>query len=418
MFKGIDAVEDRLSAAAGLTPAAAPAGGELKPEGEHAAAPDPALARLGDPVAGLSPEVHRQVVDECYECRLCFNLCPYHPPHRFDLDFPRLMLRAKAQRARADGIRWVDRLLSRVDWMGRLAGLAAPLVNRLHRWPWWRGLMRLILGIHSERNLPLFHFETFRDWWAWRGPKVHAGPEAQVAIFATCSVDYNEPATGKDAVAVLEKQGLEPIVPEQECCGMPLLDCGDVASAAAAARRNVARLLPYARRRVPILALGPTCSYMLREEYPQLLGTEEARLVASRTQDVMEFLSGLSRRGKLSREFTSGPGRVAYHLPCHLKAQNIGYRSKEVLEALPGATVELIDRCSAHDGTWSMKEEYYELSLKYGAKLFDAVKEAAPDAVASDCPLAALQIEKGAGKPAQHPIRLVARAYGLQADPP
>ncbi|MBI4347378.1 MAG: anaerobic glycerol-3-phosphate dehydrogenase subunit C [Elusimicrobia bacterium] len=415
LFKRIDAIEERLSETAGLRPAVSDAS-PLKPEGEHAAEVDPNLANLGDPVGALTEADRRQVVDECYECRLCFNLCPYHPPHRFDLDFPRLMLRAKAQRARREGVRWADRLLSRVDLVGALASLAAPIVNWLHERPSFRALLERTLGIHRERNLPRFASETFKAWWEWRGPKVSAGADRRVALFYTCSVNYNEPATGKDAVAVLERQGIEPVIPPQKCCGMPFLDSGDTERAARAARGTVDRLYPLVRQGLPVVTLGPTCSYMLKEEYPQLLGTPESRAVASKTMDIMEFLARLKRQGRLSLDFAGSPGKVAYQLPCHLKAQNIGFKSKEVLEAVPGTTVELIDRCSAHDGTWSMKSEYYELSLKYGAKLFDAVREAAPDHVATDCPLAALQIEKGTGRPALHPVRHLARAYGIRPD--
>ncbi|MBI4425923.1 MAG: anaerobic glycerol-3-phosphate dehydrogenase subunit C [Elusimicrobia bacterium] len=414
LFKKIDAAEE--AASEGPAPRLESAG--PKPEGEHAAVADvAALAAMGEPVKALAEADHRRVVDECYECRLCFNHCPYHPPHRFDLDFPRLMLRAKAVRARTEGVRWLDRLLSRVDLLGRLASWQAPLLNRLHRWPFWRAVLERLLGIHRDRNLPEFHWETFRSWWDWRGPRVHGGPGGRVAVFYSCSVDYNEPGTGKDAVGVLERQGLEPVCPPQRCCGMPFLDCGDVAAARKAAQANLKALYPLARQGVPIVALGPTCSYMIREEYPRLLGTEESRVVARRTRDVMEFLVELKRAGRLSRDFASGPGAVAYHLPCHLKAQNIGFKSRELLELLPGARVSLIDRCSAHDGTWSMKKEYYDLSLKAGAKLFEEIEAAAPDAVATDCPLAALQIERGTGRRAQHPIRLVARAYGIDPDP-
>ena len=383
-------------------------------EGPHAAVADlAALAAMANPVDALTDADRRQVVDECYECRLCFNHCPYHPPHRYDLDFPRLMLRAKAQRARAEGVRLIDRVLSRVDLLGTAASWAAPVVNWLNRQPLARRVVERLAGIHRGRSLPLFHSRTFREWWDWRGPRVRAGAGSQVAVFYTCSVDYNDPDTGKDAVAVLEKQGLEPSCPPQRCCGMPFLDCGDVRRASAAARANVAVLYPLARRGVPIVALGPTCSYMIRQEYPLLLGTEEARVVAARTRDVMEFLSELRRQGRLSKDFAAGAGKVAYHLPCHLKSQNIGFRSKELLEQLPGTAVSLIDRCSAHDGTWSMKEEYYELSMKYGKKLFDEISALAPDVVASDCPLAAVQIEQGTGRKPLHPVRVVARAYGI-----
>lgn len=417
VFKRIDQIEDAQTAAAGGKSAAAvlaEASADVKEEGHHAAAVDPALASMQNPVEALTEDDHQRVVDECFQCNLCFNMCPYHPPHRFALDFPKLMRRHKAAALKEGKVRWRDKLLAKVDWLGPASCFFAPIVNALNRWRPHRLLMRAALGVHPDRNLPLFHRETFRRWWDWRGPKARAA--GKVALFYTCSVDYNEPQIGRAAVAVLEKSGFECVCPEQACCGMPQLDYGDLEAARAAARRNLARLSPLVRQGVPVVALGPTCSFMLKREYPELLGTDEARLVAASTYDLGEFLMKLKREGRLSLDFSEQPQSVAYQPACHLKNQNIGLKSKELLELLPKTSVSVVDRCTGHDGTWSMKEENYELSMKYARKLFDELEAQKPDAVATDCPLAGLQLEQGTGRKAVHPVELLAKAYGIEDD--
>lgn len=419
VFKRIDEIEDVQTAAAGGKSAAAvlaEASTEIKEEGHHVAAVDPGLASMQNPVEALSDSDHLKLVGECFHCNLCFNMCPYHPPHRFALDFPKLMQRHKAVAVKEGKGRLRDKLFARVDLIGTVSSWLAPLVNFLNGFRPNRLLLRALLGVHPDRRLPRFHFTTFRKWWDYRGPKARSA--GKVVLFYTCSVNYNEPQIGKAAVAVLEKNGFEIVCPPQECCGMPHLDGGDLAAAAAAARRNVARLLPYARRGLPILALGPTCSYMLKRDYPELLGTEEAALVAKSSFDVSEFLIKLKREGRLSLDFQDGAGQVAYQPACHLKNQNIGLKSKELLELLPETSVSVVDRCSGHDGTWSMKEEYFELSMRYAKKLFDELEQTGAKTYATDCPLAGLQIAQGTGRSPSHPIELVAKAYGADADHP
>jgi Fe-S oxidoreductase len=161
-----------------------------------------------------------------------------------------------------------------------------------------------------------------------------------------------------------------------------------------------------------IVVPGPTCSYMLKQEYPWLDGSEDAALVAAHTRDLFEYLAGLHAQGRLDTRFPRPPGRIAYQLPCHLRAQNLGTRSADVLR-LTGARVEVIERCSAVDGTWGLKTRYFPLSMKLAEPLFRDVAAAGPDRVATDCPLAALQIRQGTGQEARHPIRVLAEAYGL-----
>jgi Fe-S oxidoreductase len=354
--------------------------------------------------------------DLCYECKLCIPHCPYYPPHRWDLDIPRLVLRHRASRAaQAGGPPLRDRLLSRADALGRLGSLAAPIVNAANRNPVNRFLMEKTIGIHRDRLLPVFHAETFGKWWAARGGKTElaqlSGSEA-VLLFVTCSVNYNNPAIGKAAVRVLEKNGLEVVVPAQKCCGMPYLDSGDLESAGANRRFNIDSLLPYVRNGLPIVTTGPTCSLTLKKEYPILGKEPEAQEISAATFDLSEYLMKRHAAGKLSTDFVRSAGKVTYHVACHLKVQDIGFKSRDLLALVPGTEIETVEKCTGHDGTWSMKTEYFPMSMQIGSAAFRQIEAAGGDAVATDCPLAGIQIRQGTGLAPRHPIEIFADCYG------
>jgi glycerol-3-phosphate dehydrogenase subunit C len=240
-----------------------------------------------------------------------------------------------------------------------------------------------------------------------------AEPAARVALFATCPVEYNNPAVGRATVAVLRHNRVDVSLPSQRCCGMPYLDGGGVAEARRLIDENVRSLAPVVRDGREIVVPGPTCSYMMKQEWPWLAEDREAaRLVAEHTRDLFEYLARLHADKRLDTAFRIQPGRVAYQLPCHLRGQNLGAKSADVLR-LTGAEVVVIERCSAVDGTWGFKREYYELSMKLAEPLFGEIADARATRVATDCPLAGLQITQGTGRPAQHPIEILADAYGL-----
>jgi glycerol-3-phosphate dehydrogenase subunit C len=383
-------------------------------------------------VEKLPPADMKEVVDLCYQCKLCYNHCPYTPPHRWAVDFPRLMLRARAADARKNGVTLQDRVLGNTDLVGRVGSMLAPLSNWMNELSVHRAFMQWVAGIHRNRQLPRFHRQTFSAWFR-RRPKTAAtaartgAPAApgtasapavtrKVALFATCSVEYNAPAIGRAAVAVLERNGVDVTLPEQRCCGMPYLDGGAVDQCRELVRDNVRTLAAAVREGRDIVSSGPTCSYMLKQEYPWLDGSADAKLVASHTRDLFEYLASLHAAGALDTRFTRSIGAVTYHVPCHLRAQNIGTKSADVLRAVPGAQVTVVERCSAVDGTWGFKTEYFDLSLKVAKPLFDAVQADTRAIVATDCPLAAMQITQGTGTQARHPIQVLADAYGL-SDP-
>jgi glycerol-3-phosphate dehydrogenase subunit C len=367
----------------------------------------------------LSAADLRVVEQECYQCKLCYNHCPYTPPHRWAIDFPRLLLRQKVVQAKREGVGLQDRFLGRTDLIGRIACATAPLFNALNRLRWSRRLLEALVGIHRAWPLPEYASEPFDRWFrreGTRGAASGAG-RSRAVFYPTCSVNYCDVAVGQAAVRVLERNAVEVAVEYRRCCGMPALDGGELELALDAARSNVSALAARVRAGFDVVVPGPTCSYVLKQEYPALLRDDDSRMVAGRTFDLSEYLMGLHAEGRLNTEFSGGPPRVAYHLPCHLKAQNIGYKSRDLLE-LTGARVSLIEKCSAVDGTWGMKAQNHDLSLKWAKPLLDAVDAAAPDLVATDCPLAALRIFQGTGRRPVHPVQIVDRAYGSRDSQP
>lgn len=399
-----------------------------EPEGEVGVTYGDELPQLHGLASDLTTDEVDRVVDLCFQCKLCYPNCPYTPPHEFAIDFPRLLLRWKAQRTRREGVPLRARLLRDTETIGKLASQAPELSNLALRNPLNRAAMEATVGIHREKLMPTYHRETFPRWWARHRPQVEA-PQAlkegvesptplKVALFSTCLIDYNDPAVGQAAVQVLEHNGVEVVRPAgQVCCGMPFLDGGDLDAASHKIRRNVEVFAPLVDQGYEIVIPSPSCSLMTREEFPQLVATPEARSVAQHAHDLDEYLYRIAREGRLKRDFRRRFGRVQYHVPCHIRVQNIGIRGRDLLKLIADE-VESVQECSGHDGTWSMQKEHFRDSLRWGEKAFAGMRLNAgePCALAcSDCRLAALHLEQGGGRKTVHPIVALAHAYGLEA---
>jgi Fe-S oxidoreductase len=360
----------------------------------------------------LKSEDVKKVVDLCFQCKLCYIKCPYTPgDHEWSIDFPRLMTRAKAQEIKKKGVPLVDKLLGNPDLVGKIGSAAAPLANWANDNLLSRRLMHDAVGIHKDKKLPPFASKTFAQRFAGERKAPQDEPSAKVAFFSTCYVNYNEPEIGTDTLAVMGHNNVEVAFAYEQCCGMPRWHNGDVDGAVEAARRNIAGLLDHVNQGRTIIATNPTCSQMIRVEYPRLLGTDDAKKVAAGTMDPMEFLAGLAAAGKLNKNFKTGAGHLSYHMPCHLRAQNVGYKTRDVLSLLPETTVRVVEECSGHDGTWAIKKENFEMSMKYGSRAFREMADGEPRVTCSDCPLAAIQIEQGNGKRPLNPMQILAKSY-------
>lgn len=368
----------------------------------------------------LGAEDFTSVTDHCWQCKLCYIKCPYTPDegHEWMLDIPRQLAREKAQRAKRVGISVQDRALGEPGVLGKLnSGVNAPLVNFVNANRLVRKVIEKTAGISAEFPLPPFARHTFESWLENHDVLPEAGSAGSLAIFSTCLGDYNFPAVPANAVRVLEKNGYRVFRPEQQCCGMPNIDGGDVEGAKKKAQFNVEMLLREIELGRQIIVVQPTCGYMLKKEYPELLGTPEAKRVAEKTMDVMEFMEKLRREKKLNKEFKRGLGKVAYHAPCHLRAQKIGTPGARILGLLPDTEVEIVEQCSAVDGTWGMKAQWYEEGKRYAQKLSRGISNVIDgeerSVVVSDCQLAGQRILKENEVEVLHPISALATAYGI-----
>lgn len=370
----------------------------------------------------------RAVSDACWQCKLCYIKCPYTEDEgAYELlDFPRLMAREKAARARRDGIPLVDRILGEPQLVGSLgSGPLAPAMNLIQESRLLRKVQEKVTGISAEFPLPTMARQPFPTWLAKHEPLPGAGERGEVVLFATCYGDFNAPSIPRAATLVLEHNGYR-VVPVDfgdtgrgvTCCGMPNLDGGDVAAFSAKVRHNVEVLLPHVRKGRPILVLGPTCGYTMKKEWAEYVPTPEAKEVAAAAVDVMEFLVQLGRAKTLKREFPNALGKIAYHVACHLRAQKIGRPAERVLRVVQGTEVHVVEECSAVDGTWGMKAANYETGRRYATRLVQGVEAVEADLVVSDCTLAGLRIVKENGAPVVHPIEALAAAYGLDVELP
>jgi len=368
----------------------------------------------------ITPADRSLVTDLCWQCKLCYIKCPYTADEGAAelLDFPRLMAREKADRSRREGVPLVDKLLGEPGRLGQAAGgFRAPLSNFVGTSKLARKLQEKATGISAEFPLPTFEAEPFPAWLARHVPAAGAGQAGEVAMFSTCTGDYNSTAAPKAAVRVLEHQGFRVLRPRGEvCCGMPNLDGGDLAAMRAKVEANVAVLYPLVKEGRKVVALQPTCGYTMKHEWPVYNDTPETRAVAKATMDVMEFLEGLRRAKTLKKDFQRGLGPVAYHAACHLRAQKIAFPGLRLLSLVPDTDVRMVEQCSAVDGTWGMKAKNYEMGRKYAQKLVREINETPEATVVTDCPLSGLRIQKETGRLPVHPIEALQHAYGLAPD--
>ncbi|MBM3353770.1 MAG: Fe-S oxidoreductase [Betaproteobacteria bacterium] len=377
-------------------------------------------------VDGVAKQDYWKVVDQCYLCDMCYlSKCPYVPPHPWNVDFPHLMLRAKAIKFRKGETSFRDKLLSSTDALGKLAAIpvVAQTVNAVNRNGLARSAMESALGIHKDRELPPYSPAKFRSHAAASAAlpvKDGAKTPGKVAIFSTCYVNYNEPGIGHDLVALLAHNQIPHVLAEKEaCCGMPKLELGDLEAVAKLKAINIPPLAKLAEAGYAILTPVPSCTLMFKQELP-LMFPDDAQVQAVRAAmfDPFEYFVQRARDGLLKKDFKAGLGKVSYHIPCHSRVQNVGQKTREMLEMVPDTAVTTVERCAGHDGTWGVKREYYANSMKIGGPVFRQMAAPAPDYVSSDCPIAGRHILQGmgadGGKAAKaHPLTLLRKAYGL-----
>ena len=373
-------------------------------------------AKGGD-VRKITREETESILETCFQCKLCEVNCPYTPRdgHEYRLDFPRLVHRARAQRAREKGLPMRARVLANPDAAGRMARASFGLANLANRMKMPRWFLEKVLGVHRRKLLPDFARESFQAW-ADRTGRTARRPSCEVVLFQTCFVEHNAPEIGKDTIEVFEKNRVNiQCARGLCCCGMPAWEKGDLKAVQAQAKRNLKVLAPFVACGAKVVVINPTCAMMLRREYPQLVAAEDraaAIRVAAATVEPTEFLWSIRNEERFNVDFKSTPGGpVACHAPCHLRAQAIGFRGRDLLKKIPGVQPILVQECCGHDGTYAMTMAGFEASQRVGRKAFEEMKDTGAAIWSSECPLAALQFQQHAGVKPLHPMSILARAY-------
>jgi Fe-S oxidoreductase len=376
-------------------------------------------------VDGVDKQDYWQVVDHCYLCDLCYmTKCPYVPPHDWNIDFPHLMLRAKAVKYKKGDVKLRDRLLTSTDNLGKLAGIpvVSGVVNTFNKAKNFREILDHTLGVHPQAKLPEFHSKPLRKRLADKKHRSAEGTPAgrtkgKVALFTTCYGNYNEPQVGEDLVAVFEHNDIPVTIADKEqCCGMPKLELGNLEAVEAAKNANIPQLAKLVDAGWDIVAPVPSCALMFKQELPLMFPDEpEVKKVSEAIFDIFEYLMLRHKEGLLKTDFKQGLGKVAYHAACHQRVQNVGAKTKELLSLIPGTEVTAIERCSGHDGTYAVKSEFHEHAMKIGKPVVNRVKDADAEHYGSDCPMAGHHIENGLrdGRTPEHPISLVRKAYDI-----
>ena len=375
-------------------------------------------------VDGVATADYWKVVDQCYLCDLCYQTkCPYVPPHPWNVDFPHLMLRAKAQQFKKGEVGSARKFMTNTTAVGKLASIPVitETVNASNRSPAMRKLLNKMMGVHPQAKLPEYHSDTARRRIkpdaAGAEPQAAGPTRGKVALFVTCYGNYNMPQVVEDLAAVLRHNGIVvKLIEKEQCCGMPKLELGDLESVKRYKEANLPVMAQAVKDGWDLMAPIPSCVLMFKQEIPLMFPDDaEVKEVKAHIFDPFEYLAQRRKAGLLNTEFKNALGKLAYHAPCHQRVQNIGPKTKEILSLIPGTQLEYIERCSGHNGTYGVRSETYDLSMKIARPAAARADAAAPDYVSSDCPMAADHISGAMQEKKQtlHPASLLRKAYGI-----
>jgi glycerol-3-phosphate dehydrogenase subunit C len=384
-------------------------------------------------VDGVNSADFSKITEACTLCDMCFmTKCPYVPPHPWQVDFPHLLLRHRIVSARDKKTGFTARQLAETDRNGRLARHVAPLAN-------WatarknkpsRRIMETLLGIDADASLPEFAARTFlmqdRDAPISPNPLAPAFGQRKAALFATCIVNYNKPATGMAARAVLNHIGVETKAAYPGCCGMPFLEQAEVEKVAKQAITISAQLCQAMDDGYDVVTLTASCGLMLKFEWPLIVPQDaNVKRLSEAVFDIDEYVIDISKRYGLPGGLTPLQDGITVHMACHARAQNMGSKAAELLRMIPDTPIDVIERCSGHGGTFGVLKGTHSIAMKVGKPAMRQVVNQAHGHVVSDCPLAAEHLVQGARELAQsegrelpakkpeHPIEVFARSYGL-----
>lgn len=366
-------------------------------------------------VDGVDKADYKKVVDECYLCDLCYmTKCPYVPPHEWNVDFPHLMLRAKAIEFKKGKVQWSHKVLASPQKVGSVA--SKPVVSSVVNWSnqnkTLRKLTAKILGVHKDALVPQYHTKTLSK----RFNVSDKAEQNKVAIFGTCYGEYNDPQSVLDLVDVLRHNNVEvQLIKKTQCCGMPKMEIGDIDSVVEYANENIAPLMELVNQGYQLMAPIPSCVLMFKNELPMILNEDQnIQKISQAFYDPFEYLSFLQKNDQLDTDFKAIDQSVLYHMACHQRVQNIGTHTKNILQMIPQLDIDIAQRCSGHDGTYGVRVDTHTYAVKIGKPIAKKITKNT-NIIVSDCVMAGNHIAHIAQENVEsiHPISLVKMAYGL-----
>ena len=358
---------------------------------------------------------YKKVVDQCYLCDLCYmTKCPYVPPHEWNVDFPHLMLRAKAIQFKKGETKRSHKVLTSPQQVGSIA--SKPVISSIVNWSNSNKAIRKvtenIMGVHVDAVVPKYHSKTLTKLFV----EDKTVSKFKVAIFGTCYGEYNDPKSVIDLVDVLRHNNVEvKLIKNAQCCGMPKMELGDLETVIKYAHENISPLKKLVGDGYKLIAPIPSCVLMFKNELPIIISdNEDIKLISQAFFDPFEYLSFLNDNAQFDKNFSAIDKEVLYQMACHQRVQNIGSHTKKILGLIPDLDVNIAERCSGHDGTYGVRQETHTYAVKIGKPVTKKITDNT-DLVVSDCVMAGNHIAHIATQniEAIHPITLVKMAYCL-----
>jgi len=364
-----------------------------------------------DNIEALTKEELAKPLELCFHCKQCYFKCPYTPPHEWKLDFPHLSLRYKAIKFKNQGAKITDKLMLDTDLVGKLSVPFGKVVNKTMDVKPVRFIMEKTAGIDQRAKLPPINEHSFRSFLKDNLVPVK-NPVRKAVLFYTCLLNYNFLEKGKALLHVLYKNNIHIEVPDQNCCGIPFFDIGDLDSSIKKAKYNVDMMIDYVRNGYDVVVPVPTCALQLKHEYPLLLRTPEAKELSEKVYEIGDYLFSLNQENLFNKDFKNPMGKIDYHIACHLKSLGVGYKSAALMRMIPNTKVRIVEICSGHDGTFGVKKDTFDMAVSVGKPLFENILNQKADLVVSDCPLAGNFIELNTSRTVKSPIEVLSMAYG------
>jgi len=364
-----------------------------------------------DNIEALTKEELAKPLELCFHCKQCYFKCPYTPPHEWKLDFPHLSLRYKAIKFKNQGAKITDKLMLDTDLVGKLSVPFGKVVNKTMDVKPVRLIMEKTAGIDQRAKLPPINEHSFRSFLKDNLVPVK-NPVRKAVLFYTCLLNYNFLEKGKALLHVLYKNNIHIEVPDQNCCGIPFFDIGDLDSSIKKAKYNVDMMIDYVRNGYDVIVPVPTCALQLKHEYPLLLRTPEAKELSEKVYEIGDYLFSLNQENLFNKDFKNPMGKIDYHIACHLKSLGVGYKSAALMRMIPNTKVRIVEICSGHDGTFGVKKDTFDMAVSVGKPLFENILNQKADLVVSDCPLAGNFIELNTSRTVKSPIEVLSMAYG------